>query len=134
MSTALVSSTTLAPATARVASVRVGNATSFGQVDALGTTVGARPGDEAVQYDERWKNLRGQEEPAFGQERDGNIKFGGIFVSREVGTAMMQAQVQASLPKSSSIPEAEKQIRVYEFNQSLAGTPEASTSVGIARF
>lgn len=134
MSTALVSSTTLAPATARVSSVRVGNATSFSYIDALGTSVGARPGDQSVRYDERWSDLHQHEQPGYGQQRDRTVRFGGIFVSREVGTAIMQAQAQASLPKASSIPEAEKQIRVYEFNQSLVGTPQATTSVGVARF
>lgn len=134
MSTALVSSTTLASATARVASVRVGNSTSFAQVDPIGMTVGTKPGDQSARYDERWEDLRGQEQPGFSEERERTVRFGGIFVSREVGTAIMQAQAQASLPKSSSIPEAEKQIRIYEFNQSLAGTPEASTSVGLSRF
>ncbi|MBT4740807.1 MAG: hypothetical protein HN793_13410 [Rhodospirillaceae bacterium] len=135
MSTALVSSTTLAPATARVSSVRVGDATSLAYVDALGTSVGARPGDQSVRYDERWSDLQQQhQQPGYGQQRDRTVRFGGIFVSREVGTAIMQAQAQASLPKTSSIPEAEKQIRVYEFNQSLVGTPQATTSIGIARF
>ncbi|NKB45294.1 MAG: hypothetical protein GKS03_13560 [Alphaproteobacteria bacterium] len=134
MSTALVSSTSLAPATARVSSVRVGNATSFAYVDALGTSVGARPGDQSVRYDERWSDLQQHGQPGYGEQRDQTVKFGGIFVSREVGTAIMQAQVQASLPKAPSIPEAEKQIRVYEFNQSLAGTPQVTTTVGVARF
>lgn len=134
MSTALVSSTTLAPATARVSSVRVGNATSFEYVDPIGTSVGTRPGDQSARYDERWEDLRGQGQQGYGRDQDRSVKFGGIYVSREVGTAIMQAQIQASLPKTSSIPEAEKQIRVYEFNQSLAGKPEASTGVGIARF
>lgn len=134
MSTALVSSTTLASATARVASVRVGNASSFAHVEPLGNTIGTQPGDQSFRYDERWGDLRGQEQPGFSEERQRNVRFGGIFVSKEVGSAIMQAQAQASLPKSSSIPEAEKQIRVYEFNQSLAGTPEVTTGVGIARF
>lgn len=134
MSTALVASTTLAPATARVASVRVGNSTSFAYVDPLETSVGARPGDQSVRYDERWSDLKDQEQAGYQDRQDRSVKFGGIFVSREVGTAIMHAQIQASLPKTTSIPEAEKQIRVYEFNQSLAGTPEAATGVGISRF
>ena len=135
MSTALVSSTALAPATARVASVRVGNATSYSYVDPLETSVGARPGDQSVRYDERWTDLQGYDQAGHGQQRDRSVRFGGIFVSREVGTAIMQAQAQqASRPQSSTVPEAEKQIRVYEFNQSLMGTPEAVTSVGVARF
>jgi hypothetical protein len=58
MSTALVSSTTLAPAKARVSSVRVGDATSFAYVDALGDSAGARPGNQSVRYDERWSDLQ----------------------------------------------------------------------------
>ncbi len=133
MSTALVASTSYAPATARVSSVRVGSSTSFDYVNPLGDSLGAKPGDEAVRYDERWADLH-PDQPGYGRQRDRTVRFGGIFVSREVGTTIMQAQAQASLPKAKSIPEAEKQIRIYEFNQSLAGTPKATTSVCLARF
>ncbi|MEQ8510109.1 MAG: hypothetical protein RIF37_00685 [Rhodospirillaceae bacterium] len=134
MSTALVSSSTLASATARIDTTRVGNSTTLGYVDALDQSIGARPGDQALQYDERWSDLHGDKRQNLGQHRDRSIRFGGIYVSREVGTTIMQAQAQASLPKSTSIPEAEKQIRIYEFNQSLIGTPEVVTTVGVARF
>lgn len=134
MSTALVASTTLAPATAKVASTRVGNATSFTYVDPLETSLGTRPGDQSVRYDERWSDLQGGQQQSFGPPDDRSVRFGGIFVSREVGSTIMQAQAQSSLPKPNSIPEAEKQIRIYEFNQSLAGTPEAATGVGVSRF
>ena len=134
MSTALVSSSTLASATARIDATRAGNSTNLNYVDALDHSIGARPGDQALQYDERCSDLRGHKRQNPGQQRDRSIRFGGIFVSREVGTTIMQAQAQASLPKSVSIPEAEKQIRIYEFNQSLIGPPEAVTVVGLARF
>jgi hypothetical protein len=135
MSTALVSSTTLAPATARVAQARVGNATSFSYVDPLENSLGTQAGDHAIRYDERWQDLRGQEDhPSRQGRREQPTQFGGIFVSREVGTAIMQAQAQASLPKAkSSASEAEQHIRIYEFNQSLAGTPEVSTTIGLSR-
>ena len=128
MSTALVSSTTLAPATARV-----GNATSFTYVDPLEHSLGAQPGDQAIRYDERWQDLQGQGQQPEHRQRPVPFQFGGIFVTREVGTAMMQAQAQASLPTAKSIPEAERQIRIYEYNQALAGTPEVSTNIGMTR-
>jgi hypothetical protein len=134
MSTALVASSSIAPATARVAQARVGNATSFTYVDPLEHSIGARPGDQAVRYDERWQDLYGHERRRSDERPHNTVHFGGIFVSREVGTAIMQAQAQASLPKGrTSTTEAENQIKIYEFNQALAGTPEASTTNGIQR-
>lgn len=132
MSTALVASTTIAPATAKVSSTRVGNATSFTYVDPLENSLGARPGDQSVRYDERWSDFDGA--PKQSPNDDRSVRFGGILVSREVGATIMMAQAQSSLPKANSIPEAEKQIRIYEFNQSLAGTPETATGVGLSRF
>lgn len=134
MSTALVASTTLTPASAKVASTRVGNATSYTYVDPLETSLGTRPGDHSVRYDERWENLQDRQQQGHRRPDDRSVRFGGIFVSREVGATIMQAQAQSLLPKAKSIPEAEKQIRVYEFNQSLMGTPEAVTDVGVSRF
>lgn len=135
MSTALVSSTTLAPATARVAQARVGNATSFSYVDPLENSLGTQAGDHAIRYDERWQDLQGQQDqPSRQRQRDQQAQFGGIFVSREVGAAIMQAQAQASLPQGrSSATEAQNNIRIYEFNQSLAGTPEVTTTIGLSR-
>lgn len=133
MSTALVASTSIAPATARVAQARVGNATSLAYVDPLENSLGAQPGDQALRYDQRWQDLQGQQYPGNYRQRQTPFHFGGIFVSREIGATIMQAQAQASLPSSTSAAEAERQIRVYEFNQSLAGTPEASTSFGLTR-
>ena len=133
MSTALVASTTLAPATARVAQARVGNATSFTYVDPLENSLGTRPGDQAIRYDERWQDLHGEGQSPGHRQRHIPVQFGGIFVTREVGTTMMQAQAQASLPAGKSVPEAERQIKIYEFNQALAGTPEVSTTIGISR-
>lgn len=134
MSTALVASTTLAPASAKVSSTRVGNATSFTYVDPLETSLGTRPGDHSVRYDERWENLPGGQQQGYGRPDDRSVRFGGIFVSREVGATIMQAQAQSLAPKVKSVPEAEKQIRIYEFNQSLMGTPEATTDIGVSRF
>ncbi len=135
MSTALVSSTTVAPATARVAQTRVGNATSFEYIDQLENSLGARPGDQTVRYDERWQDYHNEQQD-LPKRRDRSVRFGGIFVTREIGTAIMQAQSQAygTSPGSKSGAEAERQIRVYEFNQALMGTPEALTSAGITRF
>ena len=134
MSTALVSSTSLAPATARVAQARVGNATSFTYVDPLGNSLGTQSHDHAIRYDERWQDLQGQQDQPRQGQRHIPVQIGGIFVSREVGTAIMQAQAQASLPQGkSSASEAEHHIRIYEFNQALAGTPEVSTNIGLTR-
>lgn len=133
MSTAFVASTTLAPATARVAQARVGNATSFTYVDPLEQSLGARPGDEAVRYDERWQDVHPQKEQSGQGRRDIPVQFGGIYVTREVGTTIMQAQAQASMPQNKSATEAETQIRVYEYNQALAGTPEVTTNLGMTR-
>ena len=133
MSTALVASTMLAPATARVAQARVGDSTSFTSVDPTEGSHGTQPGDQAILYDQRWQDLHGQEQPPIRYQHNRPVQFGGIFVTREVGTAIMQAQAQASLSAGKSVPEAERQIRIYEFNQALAGTPEVSTNVGLTR-
>ena len=135
MSTALVTSTTVAPATARVAQTRVGNATSFDYIDQLENSTGARPGDQTVRYDERWQDYQG-EQPDLPQRRERSVRFGGIFVTREIGTAIMQAQAQAysTAGAAKSGVEAERNIRTYEFNQALMGTPEVVTNAGITRF
>jgi len=135
MSTALVASTSIAPATARVAQTRVGNSTGYEYIDALENSLGARPGDQAVRNDERWTDLHGEQQD-LPRRRDRSVRFGGIFVTREIGTAIMQAQAQSQMLSglSKSPHEAERNIRIYEFNQSLMGTPEAVTTAGITRF
>ncbi|MFL2771578.1 MAG: hypothetical protein ACJZ9F_11275 [Rhodospirillaceae bacterium] len=134
MTTALVSSTSIAQATVRVAQARVGDSTSFSFVDPLENTLGSQPGDHAIRYDERWEDLNRRDRRPRQGWRDQPFHFGGIYVSREVGATIMQAQEQGSLPQGRlSASEAQKHIRIYEFNQALVGTPEAITTVGISR-
>lgn len=133
MSTALVATNALAPAQSRVAQARLGSATSFDYIDPLEESLNPRSSEHAVRYDERWQDYQP------GQRRQSQtfpyypIRFGGIYVSREVGAAIMQAQIQSSQPHNVSPTEAERNIRVYEFNQALAGTPEAVTDIGVTR-
>jgi hypothetical protein len=55
-----------------------------------------------------------------------------VLVSREVGTAIVQAQAAHSGTPPTVYPaEAERNIAVYEFNQSLMGAPQVTTSVGV---
>jgi len=61
-------------------------------VDPLENSLGTQPGDQAIRYDERWQDLHGQQEQPKQGRRHIPFQFGGIFVSREVGTAIMQAQ------------------------------------------
>lgn len=62
------------------------------------------------------------------------VSFGGVLVSREVGTTIMQAQAAStSRPAARGGVEAERNIAIYEFNQALMGAAEVSTDVGFLR-
>jgi hypothetical protein len=84
--------------------------------------------DEGHEYDNRRRNS------PYGPFQDRVVSFGGVLVSREVGTTIMQAQAataaRAVLPVA---VEAERNVAVYEFNQALMGSAQVSTSIGLSR-
>ena len=66
--------------------------------------------------------------------QDRVVSFGGVLVSREVGTAIMQAQAAAAARTVSPVAvEAERSIAIYEFNQALMGSAEVTTDIGLSR-
>jgi hypothetical protein len=68
----------------------------------------------------------------FNPYQDQVVSFGGVLVSREVGATIMKEQ--AALAARGGLAfgnDAERSIRIYEFNQSLMGVAEAVTDIGV---
>ena len=62
------------------------------------------------------------------------VSFGGVLVSREVGTTIMQAQATtASHVAPPFAVEAERGVAIYEFNQALMGAAQVITNIGYGR-
>ncbi len=69
-----------------------------------------------------------------GQFQDRVVSFGGVLVSREIGSTIMQAQAaHTSRVVSPMAVEAERGVAIYEFNQALMGMAQATTDFGIMR-
>ena len=132
MSTALVVNTTAASPAARVANARASVASSIHTVDAIDTeSFAARGRDQAHPQDEREAFDSSHSRRRF-SNREQFASFGGVMVSRDVGTAIVQAQAALGGQSHVANPhEAERQISIYEFNQSLMGAPEITTDVGV---
>ena len=66
--------------------------------------------------------------------QDHVVSFGGVLVSREVGATIMkeQAALAARGDLGFGAGDAERSIRIYEFNQSLMGVAEAVTDIGVS--
>ncbi len=136
MSTAQVANTGIVGATARVSQSRSAVASSMDFVDSVSGTYAPPTRDQTTRFDdddydfEQPRRRRRQG----GQFQDRVVSFGGVLVSREVGTTIMQAQAAQSLRNASPLAvEAERGIAIYEFNQALMGTAEISTDIGMLR-
>jgi hypothetical protein len=120
--TAQVSNAALVGATARL--TRAYGATARQQVDSLeGAT--AAPGREQAQryYDDEGPRAEPGARRRRGEFQDQVISFGGVLVSLEVGSAIVQAQALNGLYPPHAA-EAERQVANYEFVQAMAGPAE----------
>ena len=92
--------------------------------------------DQARGYDDfgEFDTTPRRRQRSAGRFLDNVISFGGVLVSREVGTTIMQAQAANTLraPVRGAV-ENERSIAIYEFNQALMGMAEPSTDIGLVR-
>ncbi|MDX2142952.1 MAG: hypothetical protein SFV19_06335 [Rhodospirillaceae bacterium] len=133
MSTAQVVNATMSSPAVRALNARGSVATGYQNIDEIDTgSMAARGRDEPRSADEGEDFEFVRRKPRRGEFRDGVISFAGVLVSRDVGTTIMQAQASLSNAEALISPtQAERNIAVYEFNQSLIGAPEAAVSVGV---
>ena len=136
MSTAQVANSGIVGPTARIAQPRGAVASSMEFVDPLSGAYAPPARDQTPGFDDDQEDFA----PPRRRRRNGGpfqdrvVSFGGVLVSREVGTAIMKAQAANSLRNVSPLAvEAERGIAIYEFNQALMGTAEISTDVGMLR-
>jgi len=136
MSTAQVANSGIVGATARIAQPRGAVASSMDFVDPLSGAYAPPARDQTPGFDDDQEDFA----PPRRRRRNGGpfqdrvVSFGGVLVSREVGTTIMQAQAANSLRTVSPLAvEAERGIAIYEFNQALMGTAEISTDIGMLR-
>lgn len=134
MSTAQVVNSLVASPASRITPMRGGSvATSYQSVEALDTHLAARGRDDFRRFDdmEDFEATR----PQFRQNysHDYAVRFSGVFLSQEVGTTMVQAQAAFSRAAAPTLAasQAERNIAQYEFNQSLMGVPEVTTTTGV---
>lgn len=133
MSTAQVANTGIVGASPRIPLHRGPVASSFEYVDSLGGTYAAPPRDQWHRFEDDaepfddFARRRGHRGPF----REQVVSFGGVLVSREVGTAIMHAQAAHSAHVAAPFAvEAERGVAIYEFNQALMGAAQAITNVG----
>lgn len=131
MSTALVANATMVSNAARA--YRATAPTSYQAIEGIETdSFAARSRDQArTREDQELSSpMRQPQRRGFAMERVGS--FGGVLVSREVGTTMMQAQALLTKTGTTTHPaEAERNVAIYESNQALMGTPVVTTTVGV---
>lgn len=134
MSTAQVANVGVASGPTRVAQ-RFPVATTFEAVEPVVGSYAAPARDQTPRFaDEGHEHDGRRRNSPYGPFQDRVVSFGGVLVSREVGTAIMHAQSAAG--SRNALPaavEAERNIAVYEFNQALMGSAQVLTSVGLSR-
>jgi hypothetical protein len=105
-------------------------------VDPLSGAYAPPPRDHSLGFDDDQDDFAAprRRRRSSGHFLDHVVSFGGVLVSREVGTTIMQAQAAntARVPARAPV-EAERGIAIYEFNQALMGAAEASTDIGLVR-
>lgn len=130
--TAQVANTGIVGSTTRVMQPRVAVASANEFVDPIAGAFAPpsygnpRYEDEADSFEMPRRRRR------FNPYQDQVVSFGGVLVSREVGATIMKEQ--AALAARGGLAfgnDAERSIRIYEFNQSLMGVAEAVTDTGI---
>ncbi|MDX2222354.1 MAG: hypothetical protein SFV21_06370 [Rhodospirillaceae bacterium] len=133
MSTAQVVNVTMASTVARMSSARAAVASTFQTVEGIDTnSLSARGRDQARARDDNDQYDAGRLRRRSPQVIDRVISFGGVLVSQEVGSAIVQAQAAAGKIAPTLHPaDAERGVSIYEFNQSLMGAPQVTTDVGV---
>lgn len=136
MSTAQVANSGIIGATARISHARGAVASSMQYVDSVSGTYAPPARDQAHGFDDDSEDFA----PPRRRRRQGGpfqdrvVSFGGVLVSREVGTAIMQEQAVSSARTGAPLAvEAERGVAIYEFNQALMGSAEIATDVGLLR-
>ena len=134
MSTAQVANAGIVGGATRVAQ-RLPVATTLETVDPVSESYAAPARDQTPGFRDDGHELDHRRRRQFhGPFQDRVVSFGGVLVSREVGTAIMQAQAATASRNVLPNPvEAERNIARYEFNQSLMGAAQVLTSVGLSR-
>lgn len=134
MSTAQVANAGIASGPARVAQ-RYPVASTLDPVEPVVASYAAPARDQTPRFaDEGYERDHRRRNSSYGPFQDHVVSFGGVLVSREVGTAIMHAQsAAASRGALPAAVEAERSVAVYEFNQALMGTAQVSTNVGLSR-
>lgn len=133
MSSAVVANAMMISNAARAYGVRGTSATSYQSVEEIDTdSLATRARDQFRTPDEAEPRELSRGQGRRGAFYDRVVGYGGVLVSREVGTAIVQAQASFSKSEPTVYPaEAERNIAVYEFNQALMGAPQVATNVGI---
>ncbi|MBM3515563.1 MAG: hypothetical protein FJX59_17885 [Alphaproteobacteria bacterium] len=133
MSAAFVANATMISNAARAYGVRGLGATGYQTIDAIDTdSFATRARDQFRAPDEAEGRDYARPQSRRGSITDRVVGYGGVLVSREVGTAIVQAQASYSKTPPNVYPaEAERNIAIYESNQALMGTPQVTTNVGI---
>lgn len=131
--TAQVANTGIVGSTARVLQPRVAVASSAEFIDPTAGAFAPPTYDHPRYYDDADSFETPRRRRRFSRYQDHVVSFGGVLVSREVGATIMKEQ--AALAARGGLPvaanDAERSIRIYEFNQSLMGVAEAVTDVGV---
>ncbi len=136
MSTAQVANAGIVGPAVRISQPRNAVASLSEFVDPISGSYAPPAHDQARGYDDFEEfdtTPRRRRRPA-GPFLDNVVSFGGVLVSREVGTTIMQAQAahSARTPVRGGV-EAERNIAIYEFNQALMRAAETSTDIGMLR-
>lgn len=136
MSTAQVSNSGIVGTATRVAQPRNAVASSMQFVDPLSGAYAPPPRDHSAGFDddqEEFSSSRRRRRQG-GPFQDHVVSYGGVLVSHEVGSTIMQAQAaHTARPTLPTAVEAERGIALYEFNQALMGVAEIATDVGLMR-
>ncbi|MSO73513.1 MAG: hypothetical protein EXQ84_07945 [Rhodospirillaceae bacterium] len=137
MSTAQVANSGMIGATARVSHGRSAVASSTPFVEPLSGAYAPPARDQTPVFDEDFEEFaapRRRRRVYRAPFQDGVVSFGGVLVSREIGTMMMHAQAATSLRSAPPVAaEAERSVAIYEFNQALMGAAETTTDIGFLR-
>lgn len=136
MSTAQVANSGMVGSSARIPSTRHAVSSSFEYVDSLGEAYAAPPRDQWHRFEDDMDGFdtTPRRRGYHGKFQDQVVSFGGVLVSREVGTMIMQAQASHTSNIAPPVAaEAERGIAIYEFNQALMGAAQVITSVGYTR-
>jgi hypothetical protein len=135
MSTAQVANSGIVSTATRMSQSRNAVASSMQFVDPLSEAYAPPARDHAREFEDdqdHGDQYRRRRRPS--QFYEPVVSFGGVLVSREVGAAIMQAQVAMSARTTAPFgAEAERGIAIYEFNQALMGAAEVPTEIGLSR-